>query len=143
MLFSAATLPFKLICPNRVSVEVIRQLWQTLIADAARNPVVPNIAEHLIDLLRDVPAFPIALSHQLSTLESYSLEVECVSEWLTTTDLECDQRFKTVRHYQTLGIPQPVVCQLINADDIQLVSQVDDDKPVFLLLVFAWSYIIV
>jgi hypothetical protein len=117
-------------------------LWHSFIADAARNPAVPNIAKQLIDLLRDVPAFPVALSHQFSTLESYSLEVECVSEWLTTTDLECDQRFKTTRHYQTLGIPKPVVYQLIDAGDIQSLSQVDYDKSVFLLLVLAWSYIL-
>ena len=77
-----------------------RQLWHTLIADAACNPAVPNITEQLIELLRDVPAFPVALSHQFSTLESYSLEVECVSEWLTTNDLGYDQRFKMIRHYQ-------------------------------------------
>jgi hypothetical protein len=112
-----------------------RKLWHTLIADAARNPTVSIIAEQLVDLLRDVPAFPIVLSHQFSTLESYSLKVECVSEWLTTTDLECDQRFKTIWHYQTLGIHKPVVYQLIDAGDIQSVSQVDDDKSVFLLLV--------
>jgi len=91
------------VCPTseqyRNTVTKARQLWQTFIADAARNPMVPNIAEQLIGLLRDVLAFPVALSHQLSTLESYSLEVECVSEWLTTTDLGCNQRFKTIRHY--------------------------------------------
>lgn len=40
-----------------------RQLWHTLIANAARNPAVPNIADQLVDLLRDVLAFPAALSH--------------------------------------------------------------------------------
>jgi hypothetical protein len=133
------------VCPTseqyRDTAAKTRQWWKTLIADAVRNPVVPNIAEQLIELLKDVPAFPVALSQQLSVLESYNLEVECASEWVTTNDPECDQRVKTMRHYQTLGIPKPVAYQLIDTSDIQSVSQVDNDKPVFFLLVFAWSYI--
>lgn len=35
-----------------------------------------------------------------------------------------------------------MVYQLIDAGDIHLESQVDDDKSIFLLLVLAWSYII-
>lgn len=113
-----------------------RELWQNLIDAAEQNPVVPDIAAQLLDLLKHVPAFPAILSQQLSTLESCSLVVECTSEWLTTNDPECDQPVKTMRHYQTLGIPNPVVY------DIQSALQPENDKPIFLLLVLAWSYIL-
>ncbi|OAF55510.1 hypothetical protein VC83_07570 [Pseudogymnoascus destructans] len=58
----------------------------------------------LIELLRNVPAFPKALPRPLSILANYSLMVECNSEWITTNNPDCDQPVKIIKHYQIPGL---------------------------------------
>ena len=120
-----------------------RELWQTLVDDVKRSPVNPDIGVQLIQLVKNVPAFSVTLLEQLLTLNSYFLMAECESEWLTTIDAECDRPVKKMRHYQTLGLPHPVIYQFPEPDGIPLNSpQSADNQPVILQLIFAWSYIL-
>jgi len=119
-----------------------RGLWQILIDDVRRSPVDPNIGDQLIQLVKNVPAFPVTLPEQLSILNSYFLMAKCESEWLTTIDTECDRPVKKMRHYHTLGLPHPVIYQLPEPDGIALKApQSGDNQPSILQLIFAWSYI--
>jgi len=131
------------VCPTHEQYHEVttrsRESWQALLVHAKRNSEPIDMVIQLMELLKNVPAFPkAALSEQLSTLNSYALMVECASEWVTTNDPECDRPVKIMRHYQILGIPRPVSYHL---SDIQPTVQSTEDKH-FLPLIFAWSYIL-
>lgn len=119
-----------------------RESWQTLLVHAKRDSEAVDMVIQLMELLKNVLTFPkAALSKQLSTLDNYSLMVECTSEWRTTNNPDCDQPMKIMRHYQILGIPKPVSYHLSDIEDAQATVQYTEDKQ-FLSLIFAWSYIL-
>lgn len=138
-------LPGDGVCPTHEQYQEVttksRDSWQTLLLRAKRDSEPLDMDIQLMELLKNVPAFPKALPKPLSTLANCSLMVECTSEWTTTNNSDCDQPVKIMRHFQILGIPKPVSYYLSDIEDAQSKAQSTEDE-LFLSLIFAWSYIL-
>lgn len=133
------------VCPTHEQYQEVttksRESWQNLLLRAKRDSEPIDMVIQLIELLKNVPAFPKALPRPHSILANYSLMVECNSEWITTNNPDCDQPVKIMKHYQILAIPKPVSYYLSDIEDAQSKTQHTEDQ-LFLSLIFAWSYIL-
>lgn len=121
------------------------ELWNDLIDDSRHDPGAQDTTMQLKSLLQNVPPFQAAPSHcRFLTIEGPHLLLKCSSEFLTTNDLNCDQRVKKIHHHQILGISSPVVYEFLErSESYSFWQESDSGRPSFLAeLIFAWSYIL-
>lgn len=120
-------------------------LWNDLINLSRHDPGAQDITVQFKSLLQNVPPFQAAPSqHRFLTIDGLHLLLKCSSEFLTTISTDCDQRVKTIHHYQILGISSPVVYDFLErSESHSFWPDSDSGKPSFLSeLIFAWSYIL-
>lgn len=108
------------ICPTSIQYQNTatrnRELWKALVIDVEQDLADSAMDFQLLDLLRNVPPFPVALTQEFEVLEGHGLMIECASEWQTTTNPTCDQPLKAIQHYQILAIPEPINIQHFDGD---------------------------
>ena len=133
------------VCPTTSQfddvVRVSYKHWSFLALEAGNHSCSLYITERLLDLLQQIPAFRAPPSTPFFILDDPYPQVKYALEWVTTTDPTCDQPTKRTYHFQTLGIPEPAIYELLNACPCWPGIEAGQSKY-FSNLIFAWTYIL-
>lgn len=138
------------VCPTKVeSVQAAlrsQALWQALVDDDANDISTEKSSHELEGLFHNIPQFcpPSPSQLQIEDRGGGALLVECISEWSTSNHQDCDQKTKSIKHYQTLGFSEPVVCHITEDGHVgppQAPSTLYDIRHLSALMI-AWSYIL-
>lgn len=135
------------VCPT--NEEFIRVAQTTYDAWMSRfgeshDEIPTDVINDMIELLSDVP--PFAPNQQPLSLVSDSemIHTECISQWITSADADCDKRSKEVRHFETLGYREPL--HYVRREDADQLPPWPDFniKPLetWCHLIYAWAYLL-
>ncbi|KAI9841021.1 MAG: hypothetical protein M1837_001051 [Sclerophora amabilis] len=136
------------ICPSEEHFDstatATYQRWRSNIAAAAsRKTTTLDLFSQLKDLLRHVPPFRAPHSSNFSLLEGTALQIKCLSEWKTTNDLDCKARWKSMDHYQVIGICNPIMYEYTNSSETQAWREMAAVQPSLATnFMLAWTYIL-
>ena len=136
------------VCPTSVQFYDIARVsqghWSSLGSETKDCMSIPCTADCILDLLRHVPAFYAQRSKSFSILNEPFPQVKYALEWVTTTDVTCEQPVKRTYHQQILGIVKPVGYDFINAPKIRPYwPGIGADRAEYLsYLIFGWTYIL-
>lgn len=118
--------------------------WKTSGSEANQNSKCLSTSDCLLNLLQQIPGFYARPLKAFSILDNPFPQVQYALDWITTTDLTCNQPLKRTYHYQTLGVPEPVICEFSDASDACSYwpgIEVDQIKYISQLVV-AWTFIL-
>ena len=120
------------------------EFWSALGSNSRDDASIPCTADCILDLLHYVPAFYAQRSAAFSILDEAIPQVKYVLEWVTTTDLACNQPVKRTYHQQILGIAKPVTYEYINTSETcPYWPGIGADRAQYLsYLIFGWTYIL-
>ena len=118
--------------------------WSSLGSDMTDCTSIPCTADCILDLLRHVPAFYSQRSKTFSILDEPFPQVKYAFEWITTTDVTCEQPVKRTYHHQILGIVKPVGYNFIYTPEIRPYwPGIGAGQGQYLsYLIFGWTYIL-